>query len=512
VSQPGTLVWFARHELGLSWRDWLSLLTAGKRRRRPMIAIAIVILAIIAHLLAYAIIAPLARAGITPDKPTLAILTGGAFLSWSLMLSQAMESVTRAFYARADLDLILSSPAPARRIFAIRIGAIVFSTTLMAMALAVPFINILAIFDGPQWFAAYGVLFAMGAVSTALALAMTVGMFVAFGPKRTRLIAQIVAAVVGAGFVIGIQAAAILSYGSLSRITFLQSDVFLDLAPDPSSLFWWPARAAMGDVDALVAVMILSGVVLFGAIRTFSARFGYHVIAASSVAMGTARTARRTIGFRQASTRRVLRRKEWTLLRRDPWLVSQTLMQVLYLLPPALLLWRNFAADVGTLLIMVPVLVMAAGQLAGGLAWLAVSGEDAPDLVDSAPISAGSVILAKVEAVMAVIAIVTAPMLIALAFASVKLATVAALGIAASALSAILIQIWFRTQASRGAFRRRQTSSRIATFAEAFSSILWAGTAGLAVAGSRFAPVLAGVAICMLVFTWMIRPRSTDGA
>jgi ABC-2 type transport system permease protein len=488
VSQPGTLVWFARHELGLSWRDWLSLLTAGKRRRRPMIAIAIVILAIIAHLLAYAIIAPLARAGITPDKPTLAILTGGAFLSWSLMLSQAMESVTRAFYARADLDLILSSPAPARRIFAIRIGAIVFSTTLMAMALAVPFINILAIFDGPQWFAAYGVLFAMGAVST------------------------IVAAVVGAGFVIGIQAAAILSYGSLSRITFLQSDVFLDLAPDPSSLFWWPARAAMGDVDALVAVMILSGVVLFGAIRAFSARFGYHVIAASSVAMGTARTARRTIGFRQASTRRVLRRKEWTLLRRDPWLVSQTLMQVLYLLPPALLLWRNFAADVGTLLIMVPVLVMAAGQLAGGLAWLAVSGEDAPDLVDSAPISAGSVILAKVEAVMAVIAIVTAPMLIALAFASVKLATVAAFGIGASALSAILIQIWFRTQASRGAFRRRQTSSRIATFAEAFSSILWAGTAGLAVAGSRFAPVLAGVAICMLVFTWMIRPRSTDGA
>ena len=155
---------------------------------------------------------------------------------------------------------------------------------------------------------------------------------------------------------------------------------------------------------------------------------------------------------------------------------------------------------------------MAAGQLAGGLAWLAVSGEDAPDLVDSAPISAGAVILAKVEAVMGVIAIVTAPMLIALAFASVKLATVAAFGIGASALSAILIQIWFRTQASRGAFRRRQTSSRIATFAEAFSSILWAGTAGLAVAGARFAPVLALVAIGMLALTWMIRPRPDDGS
>jgi len=428
------------------------------------------------------------------------------------MLSQAMESVTRAFYARADLDLILSSPAPAQRIFAIRIGAIVFSTTLMAMALAVPFINILAIFDGPRWLSAYGVMVAMGAVSTALALAMTVGMFKALGPKRTRFIAQVVAAVVGAAFVIGIQAAAILSYGELSRIAFLQSDVFLGLAPESSSIVWWPARAAMGDMTALFVVMALGAITLIGAIRVFAAKFGYHVIAASSVAMGPARSARRTLGFRQASTRRALRRKEWTLLCRDPWLVSQTLMQILYLLPPALLLWRNFAADVGTLLILVPVLVMAAGQLAGGLAWLAVSGEDAPDLVDSAPITPGAVILAKVEAVMGAIAIVTAPLLIALALASVKLATMAALGIAASSLSAVLIQIWFRTQASRGAFRRRQTSSRIATFAEASSSILWAGTAGLAVAGSRFAPVLALIAIVMLVFTWMIRPRAVDGA
>ena len=28
MSQPGTLTWFARHEFGLAWRDWLSLLTA----------------------------------------------------------------------------------------------------------------------------------------------------------------------------------------------------------------------------------------------------------------------------------------------------------------------------------------------------------------------------------------------------------------------------------------------------------------------------------------------------
>ncbi len=44
------------------------------------------------------------------------------------MLSQAMESVTRAFYARSDLDLILSSPVVARRVFAVRIAAMALST------------------------------------------------------------------------------------------------------------------------------------------------------------------------------------------------------------------------------------------------------------------------------------------------------------------------------------------------------------------------------------------------
>ena len=220
-----------------------------------------------------------------------------------------------------------------------------------------------------------------------------------------------------------------------------------------------------------------------------------------------AKQERRRSGFRRASTKRALRRKEWTLLRRDPWLVSQTLMQILYLLPPALLLWSNYGEDIGALIVLVPVVVMASGQLAGGLAWLAVSGEDAPDLVGSAPISPRAVILAKVESVLASIAVVVAPVVIALAVAAPRIALVAALGIAIAASSATLIQIWFRAQAKRSAFRRRQTSSRVATLSEAFSSILWAGTTALAAAGSWFAAAPAVVALLLLGVTWLIRPR-----
>ena len=151
-------------------------------------------------------------------------------------------------------------------------------------------------------------------------------------------------------------------------------------------------------------------------------------------------------------------------------------------------------------------LVMAAGQLAGGVAWLAISGEDAPDLVATAPVAAGLLLRAKIEAVMGAIAVVFAPFLIALALAAPVTAIVAALGIVAAAATATTIQLWFRAQAKRSHFRRRQTSSRLATFAEAFSSIAWAGTAALAAAGTWLA-VLAGViALAILAGTRLISP------
>ena len=71
---------------------------------------------------------------------------------------------------------------------------------------------------------------------------------------------------------------------------------------------------------------------------------------------------------------------------------------------------------------------MAAGQLAGGLAWLAISGEDAPDLVATAPVPASFITGAKIEAVMGVIAMVFAPLVVALAVASPRPRLVAAAG------------------------------------------------------------------------------------
>jgi ABC-2 type transport system permease protein len=499
------MVFLAGHELRLGWRDWVSLMTAGRRNRARTAAIVLVLFAVFMHALAYSMVGRYADA--EASKAALVLISGCMLLMFSLLLSQAMESVTRAFYARADLDLILASPVSARKVFSIRIARIALSVAAIAMLLAAPFIDVLAAMGGARWLAAYGVVAAMGASAAGLAVAMTVALFRTIGPKRTRLAAQIAAAVIGASFVIGLQVTAILNYGNLSRFSALQSHWLLARVPDADSALWWPARAVLGDGLALLAVMG-AGVILLGlSIAVFSGRFGDHAMAAAAVSQAR-KNQRRLTGFRRRSAASALRHKEWTLLRRDPWLVSQTLMQILYLLPPALMLWLSFSAGGIALVVLVPVLIMAAGQLAGGLAWLSISGEDAPDLVATAPVAAARITAAKIEAVMGAIALVFAFPVAALAFASPGAAAVSGIGALTAAAAATAIQLCFRVQAKRSQFRRRQTSSRVATFAEAFSSIAWAATGALAASGTWLAVFPALIAIAILGGVWLIAPKS----
>jgi ABC-2 type transport system permease protein len=504
IAQPGTAVWFAQHEWRLAWRDWVGMISGGRQKRLRRAIVAITIFVVFMHFVAFWMVGGYAAAA--PDKATLAAVSVSVLLAWLLMVSQAMETTTRAFYARSDLDLILASPAAVEKIFAVRIITVALSMTLMALPLAAPFIDILIARGGWRWFGAYGLIVAMGATAAAFAVALSAALFRVVGPKRTRFVAQVVAAVIGAAFVIGLQIAAILSSGTISRLVLLQSQSMLARLPDPTSFAWWPARAALGDVTALLVTLALGFVLLAMTIVLVAPRFGDYAVVAGGV--DAARfVQRRSASFRRTTPRRALRMKEWMLLRRDPWLVSQTLMQMLYLIPPAVLLWRSFDDGHGASQLLVPVLVMAAGQLAGGLAWLAISGEDSPDLVASAPIPRSFVVRAKIEAVLGVVAAVFAPLVAVLALVSLWHALVTAIGIVVAAAAATSIQLWFRTQAKRSQFRRRQISSRLATFAEAFSSIGWAATAAVAAVSLPLAVAPALLALVVVGGTWLMSPR-----
>jgi ABC-2 type transport system permease protein len=422
------------------------------------------------------------------------------------MLSQAIESVTRVFYARADLDLIMSSPASLTNVFSVRIAAIALSVTAMALLLSTPFVDVLVIGGGVRWLSAFGVVIGIGLSAAAVAIAVTVALFRLIGPSRTRLVAQILAAIIGAGFVIALQVAAIVSYGTLSRFAVLTSDSAAAFAPDADSIIWWPARATLGDSEALLLLLAL-GLTLLGVVMAiFSRQFAGTAVRVSSNANPAQRGSRSAV-FHTGSRQQALRWKEFVLLRRDPWLVSQSLMQLLYLVPPALMLWRSFSDSSTAIVLITPVVVMAAGQLSGGLAWLTISGEDAADLVATAPLSASRVTRAKIEVVLIAIGVMFAPLIAALAFASPLQALVTASGVAIATICATAIQLWFRVQAKRSQFRRRQTSSRLATFAEAFSSIGWAATAALVLAMPLAAVITGAMTAVIVAATWKISPR-----
>jgi ABC-2 type transport system permease protein len=501
-----TLGWFAGHEIRLAWREWLAMMTGGRRGRRRAMIIGLLVFGALLHIPAYAVIGRYATLEAPLDKSALIVITATIFLAWALMLSQAIESVTRVFYARADLDLIMSSPVALANVFSVRLAAIAVTVTAMAMLLATPFVDVLVFNGGPRWLAVYGVVTAIGLTAAAVAIAVTILLFRTIGPSHTRLVAQIVAAVIGAGFVIALQIAAIMSYGTLSRFAVLTSDAAAMFAPGPDSMLWWPARAALGDGEALLS-MLACALFLLGAVMAgFSVSLADTAVRASTSATSARRNSR-TRTFRSGSQQQALRRKELVLLGRDPWLVSQSLMQLLYLAPPAVMLWRSFSDSSIAIVLITPVIVMAAGQLAGGLGWLTISGEDAPDLVTAAPLPPSGLIRAKIEVVLLVIGALFAPLVLALAFASPEQAAITAAGVVIAAASATAIQLWFRVQARRSQFRRRQTSSRLATFAEAFSSIGWAATSALALSLPEAAVVTGVMTAILLAATWKFSPR-----
>src|SRR6266436_1113324 len=162
MSSADVLTWFARHELRLAWREWLAMMTAGRRGRKRRAVVGLIAFAAIMHLPAYAVIGRFADLQAPLDKSSLIVISATIFLAWTLMLSQAIESVTRVFYARADLDLIMSSPATLANLFSVRIAAIALTVTAMALLFSTPFIDVLVIGGGPRWLAAFGVVVAMG--------------------------------------------------------------------------------------------------------------------------------------------------------------------------------------------------------------------------------------------------------------------------------------------------------------------------------------------------------------
>ena len=81
------LAWFARHEIRLAWREWISMMTGGRRGRKRAAIIGLIAFAAIMHLPAYAVIGRFADLQMPLEKSSLIVMSATIALAWAFPAS-----------------------------------------------------------------------------------------------------------------------------------------------------------------------------------------------------------------------------------------------------------------------------------------------------------------------------------------------------------------------------------------------------------------------------------------
>ena len=496
--RPGTFGWLAVHDLRQSWRAFDSAIGGLTRAKALMLAAALAALHV-GFWWGLRFGGP--NGPLAGDASLSGYIALGALFVLPGVVAQAMTATTRALYAHGDLELLFSSPISLRAVLGARAVVIAAGAVVWFAILLLPLANVNAMAGHLHWLALYPALAACGLFGAGVGIMLALGLFAMVGPRRARLVAQVAATVVGGAFALGAQVYAMLPATMRAALT----GVFA--APETADWLNWralialPARAATGEPVALTLWLLVATSVFALVVSAFGQRFARAAIVSAGAPTATRRV-KRANAF-HASLGAALRAKERRLVLRDPWLISQIVLQVVYMLPIGLVLWRNGGATGSPGIAFTPLIVVVGAQLAGSLAWLALSGEDAPDLLRAAPIARARIGRHKLEAILAPIAVVLAAPVAALAFVSPWSGVCAAVFTLGACLSTALLNLWRQAPARRGMMLRRHSQSKIVGLIEHFLSILWCVAAVSAVMG-HLGAALVPIALVSLTL-WLSR-------
>jgi ABC-2 type transport system permease protein len=308
-----------------------------------------------------------------------------------MAISVSLVGTVKLIYSRADMDLLLSSPVPPYSVVLVRVLAVALGIFCIAAVVTLPFANVLTVAGYPRFLAVYAVVISLVLLATSMGVLMAQGMFRLFGPRRTRVFAQIFAGVFSLGFVFIVNARNILPESAKNALMEFVTNL-AGQAPGPDSWLWMPARAMLGEpLPLLVGVLFCVGLFLATTLGLANSLIA-NAVAANGTAGKTVRSSR-SLSSRGGPIA-VLRRKEWVLIGRDPWLISQIMMQLLMMVPAMFVIAKMGAAQLYTWV----AVVFLTGQLAAALAWLTMSTEEAPDLLATAPVRRRDVLWAKLQA------------------------------------------------------------------------------------------------------------------
>lgn len=512
LAPPGSYAWLLLHESRLVARSLPGSEAAGFFKRNQTILFWGAMLSLMLHAVAVPFAKNLREVPLDPSPAQLMAVSFYILIGFTILIARSLDGVTQLLYSRADLDLLLSSPLSQNRIFSARLTAVAMQTVTPALFFTAPFAHVAAVKGDPRWLAIYPLVLALAALSTACAAGLANLMFATIGAKPTRVVAQIVATLLATGIGVGAQLNKLLPLETQEAMADMlerwsQSSAFAAQSP-----LVWPARGLLGASAPMLALLAFAAASLI-----LTGRFMAQRLAANAVVAMGADMSRRDIGAGErkglsrtrffADPHLVLRRKEWMVALRSPWLAAELLTPLIYLLPPVLVLAKSAGGDTPPLWLMASAIAMLAGQIAAGVSRLMISGEDAPELVATAPVTLAARDRAKVIAVVGVAgALMAAPL--ALVFWHSALAGAWGLaGSLASVLSVCCIHLWFRTEGKRHSFYGRTKVPLTVSIADPLIGFLIASTAGFAIKPSHWALVTGFAAATLLYAAWRRRTK-----
>ena len=429
------------------------------------------------HVLAFTFVSKLGAAVEEAPQAMVMGLTGTFAAAFSLMMSSGLRASVEVLFERGDLDLLLSSPLSSRSIFSVRLAGIVIGVAGTYLFFLAPFANAGLVLGRYRLLAIYPVVIGAAVIAASLSMLFTLGLVRLLGVRRTRVVAQVIGALSGAMFFLLSQA-----YGNaIGSVRQQLADWFAPLlvpgvAFGPDSVLWLPGHAILGDPRPLLVIGVMALAAFVLTVR-FTHRFFVHGV---QQAVSLVRAAKAPAGGQRYRFDRGLMHvvilKEWRLIARDPQLISQVLLQLLYMLPlGVVLLTKGGDKMPGT----GAALTFLCGSLTTSLAWVIISAEDAPDLLRAAPCGRGTIRRAKLAAValpaLALMALPLAWILVRNPLAALILcATVAGV-----TTSSALITLWSGRTAARGDFKARGKGSFFGNVLEALNGFAWSGLAYL---------------------------------
>ncbi len=514
---PASALWLLTHEAKLLYYGAGLSHAKGAGKQRGMSRGSIiwwVILLVMLHAGAGIVMSGMTpMVGAAPVKLAM-LMVGILAIIFMLMLSMGLKASVEALFERGDLDLLLSSPLSSRSIFSVKLAAVAVSVAGIFLFFLAPFAHAGVLFGQARWLSIYPVFASMALIAASLAMLLTLGLVKLFGVRHTRVAAQVLGGLAGAAVFLASQLFSSFGESLQGRVQNFIVPLFQPGGMlGPGSLAWLPGQALLGQPGPLLG-MALFGLMAFWLTIHFTHAFFVSGVQQSGHKENQARPAGALkFRFRNNLSYNILL-KEWRLIARDPQLISQVLLPLLYLLPVFGLI---FVGQETRLPGIASGMTYLCGSLTTALAWIIIAAEDAPDLLLASPVNPRTIARAKLAAVIIPPLALVLPGLTWIAISQPTSGLLIAACVAGSVASAGLISLWCGHPSARGQFKLRANGNLIITTLETTSGFAWTGVAflrlkGIAEPGSSghltiWAAMVLSIAFGIVCFAWIIRRR-----